>query len=131
MTIAQAVQHFHAKRAGKGKYTAKCPSHDDRSRNTLSIKEGNRGVLIHCWAGCPKEAVLAAAGLKFRDLFYHSRDTDSATLKAILKQQRIDALYRRELRLQDLKLWLRALECKQKPVRTKTRFEWDIEAAYR
>ncbi len=129
MTIGEIVGLFNAKRAGKGKYTAKCPSHDDRSRNTLSIKEGTRGVLIHCWAGCPKEAVLASAGLSFSDLFYTSRDLPSAKLKEIYRQQHLDRLYQREQRMQDLRMMLNAVAIPphRRLIRTKSRFEVDIE----
>lgn len=127
MTPGEIVRTFNAKKAGKGRWVAKCPAHDDRSKNTLSIKEGNRGILIHCWAGCAKEDVLAAAGLRMRDLFYTSRDTDSATLKALYRQQRIDRMYAAEVRRQDLHMVLNAIGKPHQP-RTPTQFERDIEA---
>ena len=37
------------KRTGRG-WQAKCPAHDDRSPS-LSIREGELGVLLHCFAG--------------------------------------------------------------------------------
>jgi putative DNA primase/helicase len=46
-----------------------CPAHDD-SRHSLSVRVGGEGkVLLHCFAGCSTERVLAAVGLKMRDLF--------------------------------------------------------------
>lgn len=130
MTIGEAVQLFGAKRIGKGKYTAKCPAHDDRSRNTLSIREGTRGILIHCWAGCPKDEVLAAIGIRMRDLFYTSRDTSSAKMKEVYRQQYRDMLYLRERRLMDLRMVLKAVELKpyQRAKRCTSYFERDIEA---
>ena len=62
MTGSEVASHFTAKKAGKGRWVAKCVCHDDRSRNTLAIKEGNRGVLVHCWAGCSKEACAGCGG---------------------------------------------------------------------
>ena len=67
MTISEAVFHFHAKKAGKGKYTAKCPCHVDRSKNTLSLREGKKGVLVKCWAGCPTMADVASQGCRGED----------------------------------------------------------------
>jgi hypothetical protein len=50
-------------------WTARCPAHDDRL-NSLSIGEGEDGkVLVHCHAGCAFEEVIAAMGLRVRDLF--------------------------------------------------------------
>ena len=53
---------------GNGKFLATCPAHDDRSPS-LSVRECDDGrVLVHCFAGCSTEDVLAAAGLTFADL---------------------------------------------------------------
>ena len=48
---------------------ARCPAHDDQ-HPSLSIKHGDRGLLLKCWAGCPTSEVLAAIGLNFSDLFH-------------------------------------------------------------
>jgi hypothetical protein len=46
-----------------------CPAHNDDTPS-LSIGVGEDGhVLLHCFAGCPIEKILAAAGLSMRDLF--------------------------------------------------------------
>lgn len=127
MMPTEIVRIFGARKAGRDRWKAKCPCHDDRSRDTLRITEGKRAILIHCWAGCDARDVLGKVGLRFRDLFYTSRDTDSAKLRSVYRQRYIDSLYEREVRMQSLRMWLSALECKQKPVRTKTRFECDIE----
>ena len=56
------------KQTGRGKYIARCPAHDDRSPS-LAIKECDDGrMLIHDFAGCETEDVLAAIGLKFADI---------------------------------------------------------------
>jgi hypothetical protein len=47
---------------------ARCPAHDDRNPSlSVSVKEGK--LLLHCFAGCPAEAVLNAVGLSWRDLW--------------------------------------------------------------
>jgi hypothetical protein len=57
-----------AKRSGKG-WMAKCPAHDDQDPS-LSIRDGEDGrVLLHCFAGCPYQAILDKVGLSVRDLF--------------------------------------------------------------
>ena len=56
------------RRNGSG-WQAKCPSHDDQ-QPSLSISEGDKGqVLLHCHAGCRKERILEAAGLRWPDLY--------------------------------------------------------------
>jgi hypothetical protein len=57
------------KRTGPGAYLCRCPAHEDRSPS-LSVREAEDGrVLIHCFAGCSPESILAAVGLGFDDLF--------------------------------------------------------------
>ncbi len=46
----------------------RCPAHPDRSPS-LSIRRGADRWLLHCHAGCSTEAILAAWGLTWRDLF--------------------------------------------------------------
>jgi hypothetical protein len=58
-----------SKSAGRGKWVARCPAHDDHTPS-LSIREGREGrTLIRCWAGCELNDILAAAGLRVADLF--------------------------------------------------------------
>jgi hypothetical protein len=60
----------HVREIRPGQYRAKCPAHDGKSVDSLSIGEGKDGaVLLHCWGACDNEAVTAALGLELRDLF--------------------------------------------------------------
>ncbi len=65
------------KRLGADRWLACCPAHDDK-RPSLAIREidGDR-VLLHCWAGCAVQAVLAAVSLTF-DALYPTRPTHHA-----------------------------------------------------
>jgi putative DNA primase/helicase len=57
----------HVERTPSG-YAARCPAHSD-SRPSLSISEGrNGGVVIHCFAGCSIDSIVAALHLELRDL---------------------------------------------------------------
>jgi hypothetical protein len=58
----QAVRH-----SGEG-WIARCPAHEDRNPS-LSIRESNGKILLHCFAGCMVDAVCAALGIAVRDLF--------------------------------------------------------------
>lgn len=69
MNAAALAEHLRARPTGTCRWRAICPAHADRTPS-LSIREGNDGrVLIHCWAGCATDAVLAAAGLTWADIF--------------------------------------------------------------
>jgi hypothetical protein len=60
------------RRSGNG-WMARCPSHEDRTPS-LAVRVADDGrVLLHCHAGCSIEAVLAAVGLRVRDLFPDAR----------------------------------------------------------
>jgi hypothetical protein len=58
--------------SGHSKWIARCPAHDDRSPS-LAIREcEDSRILIHCFAGCETEDVLAAIGLTFADVMPES-----------------------------------------------------------
>lgn len=57
------------KATGSGRWIACCPAHDDKSPS-LAVRELDDGrVLLHCFAGCEAESILAAIGLQMADLF--------------------------------------------------------------
>ena len=61
MTGASAVELFEALK-GRGKphdFVCCCPAHEDRNPS-MSVTEKDGRVLVHCHAGCPQEAVIAA-----------------------------------------------------------------------
>lgn len=55
--------------SGHGRWSAKCPSHKDRTAS-LSVRELDDGqVLVHCFAGCSVHDVLGAIGIDIAELF--------------------------------------------------------------
>jgi hypothetical protein len=60
---------------GPGKAQAQCPAHDD-NHASLSVTAIEGRVLIHCHAGCPPAAVVAAVDLGMADLFDNRRGRD-------------------------------------------------------
>lgn len=54
-SLARALE---ARRSGSS-WMAKCPAHEDRNPS-LSIREADGKVLIHCHAGCPQRDVIEA-----------------------------------------------------------------------
>lgn len=53
---------------GEQKWSALCPGHDDSSPS-LSIRATDDRVLVHCFAGCDVDTVLAPLGWTRSDLF--------------------------------------------------------------
>ena len=57
------------KRAGTGRWMARCPSHADKTAS-LSIRELDDGrILMHCFAACDVGEILGSIGLTINDLF--------------------------------------------------------------
>lgn len=53
----------------KGWSRAECPAHDDESRDSLGFIPDNKlGVRFNCFAGCKRDAIIAALGLTKDDL---------------------------------------------------------------
>jgi putative DNA primase/helicase len=50
-------------------WVARCPAHEDK-KASLSINEGEKGVLLKCFVGCSTSAICEALGFFERDLFY-------------------------------------------------------------
>ena len=67
---------------------AKCPVHRDRMAS-LEIKEGkNSGTtIVGCYAGCSKDAVLAAVGLRLADLFADSSWKPSPAMMQVWRDE--------------------------------------------
>ena len=71
MTASELARQLHGKKAGK-RWKCRCPtglhSHGDRNRS-LSVWESDDGwILLKCFTGCQRDEILAAMGLKVRDL---------------------------------------------------------------
>jgi hypothetical protein len=61
--------HGHpARRGTNGWWNARCPAHDDHNPS-LGVRQGDRGAILKCQAGCTTEAIISALGLNMRDLF--------------------------------------------------------------
>lgn len=56
------------RRTGDNRWIAKCPAHEDRSPS-LSVRDADGTVLLHCFAGCAPSEVISAVGLEMSDLF--------------------------------------------------------------
>lgn len=57
------------RKTGRESWAARCPAHEDKSPS-LSVKRLDDGrTLLHCFAGCSTESVLASLGMEMADLF--------------------------------------------------------------
>jgi hypothetical protein len=57
--IAEALTGRPAKPLSGGNYLVCCPAHDDTSPS-LSLRDGDRGLIVHCFAGCEARDVYQA-----------------------------------------------------------------------
>lgn len=89
MTTREIAARMHAQEIGPGRYKAKCQNHNDK-RPSVSISEGEEGkTLVFCWALCPLDAVVSAAGLSMRDLF--NGDSGARQSKPSQRAQQVSA----------------------------------------
>jgi antitoxin (DNA-binding transcriptional repressor) of toxin-antitoxin stability system len=88
--LIAAKTGYEPKPSGKG-LICRCPAHDDKTAS-LSISEGRDGLLLHCHAGCPFEAVAAALGIKSKELF-HANGTAKSGKRADSQKLNIVATY--------------------------------------
>lgn len=86
MTASGLAAFLNARRAGIGRWMARCPAHEDGSPS-LSIREGRDGrVLLYCFAGCALTAILKSLSFTPRDLF--TGESLSAQQRALLARER-------------------------------------------
>jgi hypothetical protein len=138
MTIDALLAQLDRVHRTSGGWTARCPAHDDRSPS-LSIRESNGLLLLHCFAGCSLKSVCDALGIQVADLFENSprhrplpslRISPTVPLNDVAGELKLhsDLLY---LRAQDVLLTAQGLD-----VSNWTDEDWDaatdaITSAYR
>lgn len=70
MTIEDLLQQLETvRKQGRG-WLARCPAHHPDRNPSLSVNEGDTGILLKCWAGCELSAICAAIGITTRQLFF-------------------------------------------------------------
>lgn len=70
MTAEALISRLEKPRAtGRGTWICRCPAHEDKNPS-MTVRELDDGrVLVHCFAQCATEDILAAMGLEFDALF--------------------------------------------------------------
>jgi putative DNA primase/helicase len=96
VTLQDILPKFNNPKPAGGGYQAHCPAHDDK-KASLSIKQGDKGVVLFCHAGCETRQIAAAIGIEVKDLFegtnghrqivntYDYRDEDGNVLYQVVR----------------------------------------------
>lgn len=71
MRLEQFRSMFPDSRSSGPGFVAHCPACQGR-RQKLSAREGEKCLLVKCWAACSLEQICAALGIKTRELFFDS-----------------------------------------------------------
>ena len=61
------LSNFQSVKKISGGYMVKCPCHNDKTAS-LSVGMGEKGIVLHCMAGCDSSDIVRALGLTWRDL---------------------------------------------------------------
>ncbi|MGL5674960.1 MAG: phage/plasmid primase, P4 family [Cellulosilyticaceae bacterium] len=69
---------------GANSYICCCPAHGDKEPS-LSIKEVDDRLLMHCHAGCDMQNILSSIGLEVKDLFKTNKNTLTLTWQEKVK----------------------------------------------
>ena len=83
MTLEEFLAELHGVRgSGGGGYSAICPAHEDSSAS-LSVKRGDKGIVIKCHAGCSAGEIMTSIGRSVADLFEGGGQADYSQPTAI------------------------------------------------
>lgn len=91
---------------GNGRYVARCKAHADKNPS-LSVSEGEKGILLKCWAGCTVAEICRGLGIEQRDLFFDALGSNPKRRQHPAPPARVDRralAFRFELLALDLKL---------------------------
>lgn len=87
MTTAEFLSSLDGVRArGVGKWSAKCPAHDDKSPS-LSVMEGEKGILVRCFAGCSLTDITQKLSVQVKELFFDGLSADPQQRREAKRQR--------------------------------------------
>ena len=75
MDIRDFLQRLQVKSGpgATGEYLCRCPAHEDKTAS-LCVRDGDKGIVIKCQAGCDSQAVLASLNLTMKELFHAGQE---------------------------------------------------------
>lgn len=88
MTVEDLLPRLEAVRRISRGYVARCPAHHPDKNPSLAVREGDRGILVRCWAGCELSQITAALGLSVRDLFFDTEPDPGGRREARERHER-------------------------------------------
>ena len=81
MSVDTLLQRLTKVKGGKGRWTACCPAHEDRSPS-LAITETDDGrILLKCFGGCSVQEIVGSIGMDMGDLFPDSKEHHKPKVK--------------------------------------------------
>jgi hypothetical protein len=86
MMLAELLPHLENVKPRGSRYLATCPAHADRSPS-LQVTEGERGILLKCWAGCSVGEICMSLGLRPAELFFDALETNPQQRRAAAKRR--------------------------------------------
>jgi len=86
MTLDAFLSQLDGAKPRGARWEATCPAHADKSPS-LQISEGEKGILLKCWAGCGSEDICTALGITMQDLFFTGLDSDPQQRKAAAQER--------------------------------------------
>jgi hypothetical protein len=69
VTAAELAERLPKGSRRDGWYDTRCPAHEDR-RSSFSFRDGDRGIIVKCRAGCTVESIASALGMSVAALFH-------------------------------------------------------------
>jgi len=71
VTIQDFLLRLEKVRRSGSRWVTRCPAHLPDRHPSLSVAEGDRGILLRCWSrGCSADEIVKALGLTMSDLFH-------------------------------------------------------------
>lgn len=121
MTFDELLSRLNMVRRRGNRSSARCPAHEDRSPS-LSVSEGERGILLKCWVGCTLQEICSALGIREADLFFDALDPDPHKRRAAA-QDRERERQRRECHAEQQGSLIDALRAADYFVRSRSRLD--------
>ena len=86
MTIEAFLTMLDGVKQRGSRWGARCPAHADNSPS-LSVSEGDKGILVRCFAGCDLRSICAALQIQPADLFFDALDSDPRKRRAAVRER--------------------------------------------
>ena len=69
MSVEKLLANLKKVKGGRGRWTASCPSHEDRSPSLAITEKEDGRILLKCFGGCSVQEIVGAVGMDIGELF--------------------------------------------------------------